>query len=115
MHEEEERPIEELMVELNLDEPGIRDDVQIFVEDHIRLSEYVSLADADATEVRKARDLFVTYASQLRTICLSHSLSHARSDMLTEQEVVVGTIVAKASQPRKRKDLMSKARWLRFV
>ncbi|KAI0348632.1 RdRP-domain-containing protein [Trametopsis cervina] len=55
-------------------------------------------------------ELFENYRSQLQTICVDHTLSNARDAMLTEEEAVVGTIVAKCSQPRKRKDLMSKMR-----
>lgn len=96
------------MDELNLDEPNICDEVELVVKSHIQRSDYISLASANTHGVQKAYDLFTTYASQLRTVCISHTLSHERTAMLTEQEVVVGTIVAKASQPRKRKDLMSK-------
>ncbi|KAI0704900.1 RdRP-domain-containing protein [Cytidiella melzeri] len=55
-------------------------------------------------------DLFGNYKSQLQSICADHTLSNAKNAMLTEEEAVVGTIVAKCSQPRKRKDLMSKMR-----
>ncbi|KAI0757094.1 RdRP-domain-containing protein [Daedaleopsis nitida] len=50
------------------------------------------------------------YVAALRAICADYTLSHSRSNMLTEEEAVIGTIVAKCSQPRKRKDLMSQMR-----
>lgn len=55
-------------------------------------------------------ELFENYKSQLQTICADHTLSNAKNAMLTEEEAVVGSIVAKCSQPRKRRDLMSKMR-----
>ncbi|KAH9937600.1 RdRP-domain-containing protein [Fomitopsis serialis] len=54
--------------------------------------------------------LFESYTSQLRGICVAHALSYSRSAILTEEEALVGTIVAKTSQPRKRKDMMSRLR-----
>lgn len=54
--------------------------------------------------------IFSRYTSELQNICVTYTLSHARSSFLTEEEAIVGTIVARSSQPRKRKDNMSKMR-----
>jgi len=43
-------------------------------------------------------------------ICAAHTISYHRDAMLTEEEVAVGTIVAKTSQPRYRRDMISKLR-----
>jgi RNA-dependent RNA polymerase len=50
--------------------------------------------------------LFNTYSQELLNISQTYSLTSKR--WLTEEEIVGGTIVQKASQPRRRKDLMSK-------
>lgn len=52
--------------------------------------------------------VFKDYISGLRTICVSFTLSQKRSAALAEEEVVVGTIVAQSSQPRLRKESISK-------
>ncbi len=54
--------------------------------------------------------LYERYVSELRAICTTHALSRSQSQRLTEEEVFMGTIVAKTSQPRKRKNLISKLR-----
>lgn len=48
--------------------------------------------------------LFHSYADELSYICLTHSLTTTHDVRLTEEEVVVGTILAKCSQRRWRKD-----------
>ncbi|TFK57359.1 RdRP-domain-containing protein [Heliocybe sulcata] len=77
------------------------------LEEHV--SQYISL-DLDRTAVESALALFRRYATELYTICAANSLSQSRSAVLTEEEAVVGTIVAQTSQPRMRRDLMSKLR-----
>jgi hypothetical protein len=57
-----------------------------------------------------ALQLFNRYASELWTICTTYTLSLSRSAALTEEEAMIGTIVAKCSQSRKRKDMMTKLR-----
>jgi RNA-dependent RNA polymerase len=54
--------------------------------------------------------LFERYTSELRGICAASTLSHARTASLSEEEAIIGTIVQKSSQPRKRKDMMSSLR-----
>jgi hypothetical protein len=38
--------------------------------------------------------------------CVAHTLSHTRNALLSEGEAVIGTIIAKTSQVRKRADLI---------
>jgi RNA-dependent RNA polymerase len=40
----------------------------------------------------------------------AHAISYRRDAMLTEEEAAVGTIVARTSQPRHRRDMISKLR-----
>ncbi|KAJ7785996.1 RNA-directed RNA polymerase 2 [Mycena metata] len=54
--------------------------------------------------------IFNRYASELQGICVAHTLSHGKTALLSEEEAVVGTIVAKTSQPRKRADLIASLR-----
>jgi len=75
-----------------------------------RVTEFIGEPTVDDDYLPHASRLFDKYASQLRTISATQTLSYSRNAMLTEEEVVVGTIVAKSSQPRRRKDLMSKLR-----
>ncbi|KAL6305270.1 RdRP-domain-containing protein [Sparassis latifolia] len=49
-------------------------------------------------------DLFHKYRDELRYICMTHALSDAPEVRLTEEEIVVGTILAKCSQHRWRQD-----------
>ncbi|THH34016.1 hypothetical protein EUX98_g21 [Antrodiella citrinella] len=72
-----------------------------------RDSNYTTLEDEEIAEIS---DLASYYRSQLQGICADHSLSRERDAVLTEEEVVIGTIVAKCTQQRKRKDAMSKLR-----
>ena len=86
------------------------DPVQMAVE--ARVSDLIDLPTDCSEMVDCASQLFDRYVFELETICASHSLSPARSARLSEEEAVVGTIVAKCSQPRKRRDLMAKMREL---
>jgi RNA-dependent RNA polymerase len=55
-------------------------------------------------------DLFNKYCLKLKYICLTHTLSHDPDIKLREEEVVVGTILAKCSQARWRKDRIEEMR-----
>lgn len=57
--------------------------------------------------IEPAWSCFKSYVSALRTICVTYSLVQRGSAMLTEEEAVVGTIVAPSSQPRARKENIS--------
>jgi RNA-dependent RNA polymerase len=68
---------------------------------------YISLVEEDVGGVSHTFDRF---SSDLFDICANHALSNSRTAVLTEEEAIVGTIIAKTSQPRRRKELMSKLR-----
>ncbi|KAF9452610.1 RdRP-domain-containing protein [Macrolepiota fuliginosa MF-IS2] len=53
--------------------------------------------------------VFKHFSSELAGIAANYSLSH-RNVMLSEEEVIVGTITQKTSQPRARKEFMTKVR-----
>ncbi|KAI0033365.1 RNA-directed RNA polymerase 2 [Vararia minispora EC-137] len=78
-----------------------------------RIMEFdIRKAPPTAEEIKIVSRLYHRYVDELHGICATHVLTHrpGRSAMLTEEEAVVGTIIEKTSQPRKRKDLMSKLR-----
>ncbi|KAH8822930.1 RNA-directed RNA polymerase 2 [Flagelloscypha sp. PMI_526] len=54
--------------------------------------------------------IFLHYRGTLHGICSAQTLSSNRKSTLTEEEAVVGTIMAKTSQPRKRLDHIHKLR-----
>lgn len=53
---------------------------------------------------------FHDFVSEPRAICASCAISSTRSAVLTEDEVIIGTIVAKCALPRKRKDAVARFR-----
>jgi RNA-dependent RNA polymerase len=57
-------------------------------------------------QIRNVRteDLYARYASEMRFICATHSVSTLSDPWLSEEEVVLGTILAKCSQPCWRED-----------
>lgn len=59
--------------------------------------------DGNSPEIKR---LFQIYVDELSYICLTHTLTSASDVRLHEEEVVVGTILAKCSQRRLRKDRM---------
>jgi len=54
--------------------------------------------------------LFSRYCLELKYICLTHTLSHDPDARLREEEVVIGTILAKCTQARWRRDRMEQMR-----
>ncbi|KAH9944464.1 RNA dependent RNA polymerase-domain-containing protein [Epithele typhae] len=78
------------------------DEVEVAVRQ--RVDEFIYTEDRDDAAVEDIWKLYVSFTSQLRTICADHTLSNDRSRMLTEEEAAVGTIVAKS-----QRDLFSAA------
>lgn len=64
----------------------------------------------DEGEVGEMGALFQRYVDELRFICLTHSLSEAPEMRLTEEEVAIGSIIAKCSQTRWRNDRTQRMR-----
>ncbi|PCH33549.1 RdRP-domain-containing protein [Wolfiporia cocos MD-104 SS10] len=111
MQDGHELSLEDVLAEFRSSEPHYDNIMQLEVEH--RIAEFTPLPDiedVDDDNITRMWKLLESYASRLRAICADHSLSHSRSAMLTEEEAVIGTIVAKCSQPRKRKDTMSHLR-----
>ncbi|KAI8995541.1 RdRP-domain-containing protein [Trametes punicea] len=89
---------------------GAREQNEVYLTVRDRVADFIRPADCDQPTVIAIWELYNTYVSRLRAICADHTLSNSRTSMLTEEEVTVGTIVAKCSQPRKRKNLMAEMR-----
>jgi len=106
LHEEED----DLLV-AQFGRVSLRDDDQIDVAVYARVTEFIEDADVVNPDDRaRAYTLFDRYIAELKTICASHTISYRRDAMLTEEEAAVGTIVARTSQPRHRRDMISKLR-----
>jgi RNA-dependent RNA polymerase len=71
------------------------------------VSQHISPVEKEAKDIPH---MFERYASGLYNVCTMHTLSYSTTAMLTEEEAVMGTIMAKTSQPRRRTDMMSKLR-----
>ena len=72
----------------------------------------VPLVDLEETEelTQAMSDLFDHFAADLEYICFSYTLSRKSTARLTEEEVFVGTIIAKSAQHRMRRDNISSMR-----
>jgi len=103
---EQQESLEDLLGNFHL-----QDDTQdpIWTAVEARISEFIP-TNPDHETIQDVSHLFSRYTSELQTICMAHTLSYGRSAMLTEEEAVIGTIVAKSSQPRRRRDVMAKMR-----
>jgi RNA-dependent RNA polymerase len=88
---------------------SLRDGDQVDVAVYERITDFVD-PGVDPDHRLQAFGLFDRYTAELKTICAAHTISYHRGAMLTEEEAVVGTIVARTSQPRHRRDMISKLR-----
>ncbi|KDQ20445.1 hypothetical protein BOTBODRAFT_124037 [Botryobasidium botryosum FD-172 SS1] len=53
---------------------------------------------------------FLAFSTELQCICAMHTLSRSKSKQLSEEEVFIGSIMARSSQPRRRQDMISHMR-----
>jgi RNA-dependent RNA polymerase len=63
-----------------------------------------------AAEIPQPEVLHAFYAREMQYICVTHTPVHAPEVRLKEEEVVLGTILATTSQPRRRSDLAFRMR-----
>ncbi|KAJ7655119.1 RNA-directed RNA polymerase 2 [Mycena polygramma] len=92
-----------------LDGLDLDDDPMVFAIQTC-VARYIRTSDRPPDIVDYIAQIFNRYASELQGICIAHTLSHGKMSLLSEEEAVVGTIIAKSSQPRKRLDLISSLR-----
>ena len=76
-----------LIEQLHNHDPLENDVVTVAIQG--RVAEFISPDEYDDNIVKELWELYCSYVSELRTICADHTLSHERSAMLTEEEVVV--------------------------
>jgi len=74
-----------------------------------RVSGFVS-TDPHSKDVELAIDSLGRYSMELQGICACNAIQRHKTAMLSEEEAVVGTIVAKCSQRRRRRDAMAQLR-----
>ncbi|KAI3600948.1 hypothetical protein WG66_014877 [Moniliophthora roreri] len=76
-----------------------------------KVAEFIDIDDSVDEEAKDhIKDLFQNYRSNLESICSANTLASGPTAMLTEEEAVIGTIVANTSQTRKRLDHIRKLR-----
>jgi RNA-dependent RNA polymerase len=74
-----------------------------------RVAKFISV-DPNSQNVKLAIESLGRYSVELQGICAGNALQRHKAAMLSEEEAVVGTIVAKCSQRRRRKDNISQLR-----
>ena len=78
------------------------------VESHV--AEFIPVDSPDSESVKLVIESLDRYSLDLQGICACNTTQRHKDAALSEEEAVVGTIVAKCSQRRKRKDAMSQLR-----
>jgi RNA-dependent RNA polymerase len=87
----------------HLSQTTLEDSISVALKPRV-LRELQSYTDVGGVVNEMTRKLFQFYVDELHYICITHTVSIASDDRLEEEEVVVGTILAKCSQRRWRKD-----------
>jgi len=100
-------PVDDLAATLN--DLALDDDPMVLaIQGYV--GQFISI-DVQQQETQEyIAQIFNRYASEFQGICIAHTLSHGKTALLSEEEAVVGTIVSKTSQPRKRMDLIASLR-----
>ena len=99
--------LEETLRTLSLDSESFDDAISKKLRR--RLHPLVDLVDTEEL-TSAAITLFDHYATELEYICYSYTLSRGATARLSEEEVFMGTIIAKSPQPRMRQDMTSRMR-----
>jgi RNA-dependent RNA polymerase len=85
-------------------------DNDLFILVQERVQEFISTdREQDENQIAYIAQLFQRYASELQAYCMT-TFTHGRDAQISEPEAIIGTIAQKSSQPRKRKEAMSKLR-----
>ena len=74
-----------------------------------RVADFISV-EPDSQNVKLAIESLGRYSMELQAICVGNALQHHKGAMLSEEEAVVGTIVSKCSQRRRRRDNIAQLR-----
>jgi RNA-dependent RNA polymerase len=87
---------------------ALTDPISLALKPYI-LSQLHPYADPDGTDSH-IQEIFQRYSDELRYICATHILTNTPGVRLMEEEIVIGTILAKCSQHRWRSDRMYRMR-----
>ena len=90
------------------DAKPLNNDLAHVIKKHI--TRFILVDHHDEGLISEIWDLAEAYRLQLQTVCADHSMTYGRNAALLEAEAVIGTINAKCSQQRRRKDMISKLR-----
>ena len=104
--DEAEPDLDQVFAALCMDD-GQVDPLESAVES--RVDEFISI-EPNSQNVKLAIESLGRYSVELQAICTGNALQHQKAAMLSEEEAVVGTIVSKCSQRRRRKDNISQLR-----
>ncbi|TCD64916.1 hypothetical protein EIP91_003452 [Steccherinum ochraceum] len=85
---------------------SISEALKPYISKHLGLGDWAN-RDGDVLEMGS---LFRGYTNELSSTCLAHSLSESPDSRLSEEEVVIGTILAHDAQARRRSDLTYRMR-----
>ncbi|KAG8912041.1 hypothetical protein FRC01_005331 [Tulasnella sp. 417] len=108
-----ETSIEELETVLNrLSRPtsinaAARDPISDAVRSSLHANYIDSSSRPDSGVVALIRRIYPSYTAELRSICSQNSITRQR---LTEEEVFIGTIASRTSQPRQRQTMIQRMR-----
>ncbi|KAI0004273.1 RNA dependent RNA polymerase-domain-containing protein [Russula compacta] len=83
------------------------DPIESAVED--RVAEFIAV-DPHSDSVRLAIESLDRYSIELQGICACNALQRRKAAMLSEEEAVIGTIVAKCPQRRRRREAIAQLR-----
>jgi RNA-dependent RNA polymerase len=75
-----------------------------------RVAEHIEVDDPNSAYMKVAIESLDRYSKELQAICACNSIQRHKNATLSEEEAVIGTIVAKCSQRRRRKEAMSQLR-----
>jgi RNA-dependent RNA polymerase len=75
-----------------------------------RVAEFIIVDDPHSEYAKLAIESLDRYSVELQGICACNAIQRQKATTLSEEEAVVGTIVAKCSQKRRRRDAISQLR-----
>ncbi len=75
-----------------------------------RVAEFIAVDNPNSESVKLAIESLDRYSIELQGICACNSIQRHKAATLSEEEAVIGSIVAKCSQRRMRKDAISQLR-----
>lgn len=103
----DESTLDEVFEDLTLNDPKYKDPISRLL--YRKLDRLVDL-ESNKGITLAISDLFGHFTSELEHICYAHTMSFRSNSRLREEEVLMGTIIAKTTQPRMRRDNIASMR-----